>query len=112
MHEPSAIYRLHRRPGRGGGIVIASQCRRRTGRQRGNNQMKAQPAPRATETVKWFDPERGYGFVVTADYREIFAHRSQVADGRDLPKGKAVSFVEDVGRDGKPFARRIEIAKD
>lgn len=74
--------------------------------------MKAQPAPRINGTVKWFDVERGYGFIATADYREIFAHRSQVADAADLSKGKAVSFVEDIGRDGKPFARRIEITKD
>ena len=74
--------------------------------------MKAQPAPRTTGTVKWFDPERGYGFIVTADYREIFAHRSQVADGAGEPtKGKPVSFVEDIGRDGKPFARRIVVVK-
>jgi cold shock CspA family protein len=73
--------------------------------------MKASPAPRIPGTVKWFDVERGYGFIVTADYREIFAHRSQVEDNSDLPKGKTVSFVKDVGRDSKPFARRIEIAK-
>ena len=75
--------------------------------------MQAQDAPRITGRVKWFNQERGYGFIVTDDYREIFAHRSQVADGASEPtKGKSVSFVEDVGRDGKPFARRIEIAKD
>ena len=75
--------------------------------------MKAQPAPRITGTVKWYDQMRGYGFIVTADYREIFAHRSQVVDGASEPtKGKTVSFIEDIGRDGKPFARRIEIAKD
>jgi cold shock CspA family protein len=73
--------------------------------------MRPEPAPRIPGTVKWFDVERGYGFIVTADYREIFAHRSQVVDGADLPKGKPVSFVEDIDRDGKPFARRIEIAK-
>ena len=73
--------------------------------------MKASAAPRIPGTVKWFDVERGYGFIVTADYREIFAHRSQVAARADLPKGKPVSFIEDIDRDGKPFARRIEIAK-
>lgn len=55
--------------------------------------MKAQPAPRTTGTVKWYDQMRGYGYIVTADYREIFAHRTQVADGAGEPtKGKTVKM--------------------
>jgi cold shock CspA family protein len=67
--------------------------------------------PELIGTVKWFNGERG--FIVADDgYREIFAHISQVADqGHELSKGERVTFVEDIGRDGRSFARRIEIVK-
>jgi cold shock CspA family protein len=67
--------------------------------------------PELIGTVKWFNGERG--FIVADDgYREIFAHISQVADECDEPrKGDRVNFVEDMGRDGRPYARRIVVVK-
>jgi cold shock CspA family protein len=64
-----------------------------------------------TGTVKWFRGERG--FIVADDgYREVFAHASQIVDqGHELSKGERVTFVEDVGRDGRNYARHIELVK-
>jgi CspA family cold shock protein len=66
-----------------------------------------------TGTVKFFNSERGFGFIVHGDYHdEIFCHISQVADGCPDPlKGDRVEFIADKGRDGHPFARRIVILK-
>jgi cold shock CspA family protein len=63
-----------------------------------------------TGTVKWFNGERG--FITTDDYRDVFCHSSQVVDqGHELSKGERVTFVEDVGRDGRNYARRIELVR-
>lgn len=38
--------------------------------------------------IKWFSPEKGYGFIVQADGSELFLHRSGVppaGDGNPLP---------------------------
>jgi cold shock CspA family protein len=63
-------------------------------------------------TVKWFNGDRG--FIVADDgYRDVFCHVSQMVDqGHELSKGQRVSFVEDVGRDGRNYARRIELVKE
>jgi cold shock protein len=65
-----------------------------------------------TGVVKWFDPDRGYGIITTADYRDVFAHISQLSDECDDPeKGDRVNFLEDMGKDGRAFARRIVVLK-
>jgi CspA family cold shock protein len=45
-------------------------------------------------TVKWFNPRKGYGFIATADGREVFVHYSTISgDGyRTLNEGDAVTF--------------------
>jgi CspA family cold shock protein len=66
-----------------------------------------------TGTVKWFNTDKGYGFITTADCRDIFAHISQVSDECDDPtKGDRVNFIEDIGKDGRPYARRIVVVKE
>ena|ERR1700733_1317181 len=67
-----------------------------------------------TGTVKWYDPNRGYGFITNdATYSDIFAHISQVSRDCDEPrKGDRVTFIEDIGKDGRPYARRIVIVKE
>ena len=45
-------------------------------------------------TVKWFNPRKGYGFIGTADGRDVFVHYSSIAgDGfKTLDEGDAVEF--------------------
>lgn len=44
--------------------------------------------------VKWFNAEKGYGFIVSEDGKEVFVHYSSiVADGyRTLNEGDEVTF--------------------
>jgi CspA family cold shock protein len=44
--------------------------------------------------VKWFNPKKGFGFIVTADGRDIFVHYSSISgDGyKSLTEGDPVTF--------------------
>ncbi len=44
--------------------------------------------------VKWFNPRKGYGFIATADGRDIFVHYASISgDGyKTLAEGDPVSF--------------------
>ena len=44
--------------------------------------------------VKWFNPRKGYGFIATADGRDIFVHYSSISgDGyKTLVEGDPVTF--------------------
>ena len=74
--------------------------------------MQKTDAATLTGTVKWFKVDRG--FIVADDgYRDVFCHASQIVDqGHELSKGEGVTFVEDTGRDGRSYARRIELVKE
>jgi cold shock protein len=56
----------------------------------------------ASGTVKWFDPNRGYGFIRPEQGEDVFVHISAVqASGLPtLQDGQAVEFDIEQGRKG------------
>ncbi|MGB0766388.1 MAG: cold-shock protein [Phycisphaeraceae bacterium] len=63
--------------------------------------------------VKWFDPKKGYGFIVGPEGQDVFVHFSQInGDGfRSLKDGERVEYdlIEgDKGMQAKDV-KRIEI---
>lgn len=52
-------------------------------------------------TVKWFNAEKGFGFITGEDGKDVFAHFSQIQkEGfKTLEEGQRVSF--DIQKDAK-----------
>ena len=61
-----------------------------------------------TGTVKWFNSEKGYGFIETSDAKDVFVHFSAIqADGyKSLEEGEEVEF-EIVDGDRGPQAANV-----
>ncbi len=55
-------------------------------------------------TVKWFNAEKGYGFIQQEEGPDVFVHFTAIeADGfRTLNEGEQVEFEVEPGRGGKP----------
>ena len=57
---------------------------------------------RQTGTVKWFNSDKGYGFIERENGKDLFVHyRSIVGQGhRSLVDGQTVEFTEVAGQKG------------
>lgn len=64
-------------------------------------------AERQNGTVKWFNSEKGYGFIARGGEKDIFVHVKQVKKAADLREGDKVTFGVDQGPRG-PFATGVE----
>ena len=62
-----------------------------------------------TGTVKWFNSEKGYGFITTDEGQDIFVHYSSInAEGfKTLNEGDQVEFEVQEGDRG-PQAANVE----
>jgi len=60
-------------------------------------------------TVKWFDPRKGYGFIVQEDGTDIFVHYSSIAgEGfKTLNEGAVVVYDEGIGNNGRKVAINV-----
>ena len=63
----------------------------------------------AAGTVKWFNPEKGYGFISQNDGEDLFVHFSEIKmDGlKTLDEGQAVQFDVTTGQNGKLQASNV-----
>lgn len=72
--------------------------------------LESQDESREQGRVKWFDPEKGYGFLVRPTGDDLFVHHSEI-EGKpsDLEPNKEVEY--DVGQNDRgPNARRVRPA--
>ncbi len=58
--------------------------------------------------VKWFDAEKGYGFIEREDGGDLFVHINEV-QGSTLQEGDTVEFEIGEGRKG-PCATEVRVA--
>ena len=63
----------------------------------------------AEGTVKWFNAEKGYGFISQEDGEDLFVHFSEIKmDGyKTLDGGARVSFEVTEGQNGKKQASNV-----
>ncbi|GAV32149.1 MAG: cold-shock protein [Anaerosomatales bacterium] len=63
----------------------------------------------AQGTVKWFNPDKGYGFISHDGGDDVFVHFSAIqGDGfKSLDEGQAVEFEIADGQNGKKQAANV-----
>jgi CspA family cold shock protein len=73
-----------------------------------NDAEDGEQMPRERGRVKWFDAEKGYGFLVRPTGDDLFVHHSEVqGDPSDLSPNGEVEY--EVGRNDRgPNARRVQ----
>jgi CspA family cold shock protein len=61
-------------------------------------------------TVKWFDGQKGFGFIERAEGKDVFVHHTSiVGDGyRNLTEGQRVEFTVTQGQKG-PQAENVTV---
>ena len=58
--------------------------------------------------VKWFNADKGYGFIEREGGDDLFVHISEIqGDVKNLAEGQAVSFTEGTGQKGKIEATQV-----
>lgn len=67
----------------------------------------------AVGTVKWFNPQKGFGFIQPSDgSKDVFVHISAVEQAglSTLSDGQQVSFDLESGRQGKTSAVNLKLS--
>ena len=55
-------------------------------------------------TVKWFNANKGYGFIKPESGNDVFVHISAIQDGGSLDEGETVEF--DITGPERPLGRQ------
>ena len=65
----------------------------------------------AQGTVKWFNPDKGYGFISREDGDDLFVHYSEIQmDGfKTLDEGQAVTYDLTEGNRGMQAANVVKL---
>lgn len=65
----------------------------------------------ATGTVKWFSPEKGFGFITQSEGPDVFVHFSGITgEGyKNLEEGQKVEYEQTQGQKG-PQAASVKLA--
>ena len=71
--------------------------------------LKGKALQMAEGTVKWFNPDKGYGFISREDGDDLFVHFSEIKmDGfKTLDEGDKVTFDVTTGQNGKLQASNV-----
>jgi CspA family cold shock protein len=64
--------------------------------------------PMTVGTVKWFNANRGYGFIKPETGNDVFVHASAIQDGGALEDGQPVEFDITQGQKG-PQAVNVRV---
>ena len=64
----------------------------------------------ARGTVKWFNAEKGFGFITVTDGQDVFVHYSNIEMNgfRVLEEGQSVEFTVGTGQKG-PQAEAVRV---
>ncbi|MCK4927156.1 MAG: cold shock domain-containing protein [Candidatus Aenigmarchaeota archaeon] len=62
-------------------------------------------------TVKWFNADKGFGFIEGDDGEDYFVHHTALAEGTGLNENDKVSFEPAQTERGKQ-AQKVELAKE
>lgn len=68
-------------------------------------------ANRMKGTVKWFQPNKGYGFITAESGEDYYVYHTEIRmEGfRKLSGGQKVSFVAGKGKEDRPMALDVHI---
>ena len=65
-----------------------------------------------TGKVKWFNPDKGFGFIEQEEGDDVFVHFSEIQEEgfKTLDEGQEVEFEITTGNQGKPQASNVKKA--